>query len=238
MRYLMIASYDGKNYSGFQKQKNANSIQQELENAISVITKEQVNCVASGRTDAKVSAYFQPVHFEIQKEIDTYKFLRSINGILNDDIRVLSITETKLHARFSAKQKTYMYKMYASNIDLPLEKDSLKINPDLNFKNMKKFLNLLVGTHDFIGFRASGGENETTVRTISKIKLMRNGMNYQLLVTGNGFLYKMVRNIVGTMLAVGEGKLNLAEIKPTLFTTFKATHTAKPEYLYLLNVKY
>lgn len=238
MRYLLIVSYLGKNYSGFQIQPNANTIQQTLENAIKIITKTDVNCVPSGRTDAGVSAYCQPVHFEVEKELNEQKFLYSLNGILPEDIKVLSIAKTNLHARFSAKRKTYLYKMYASNIAQPLMSDALQISPNLNFKEMKKFLRLVVGKHDFAGFRASGGINETTVRTIFKAKLFKQGNYIYFTITGDGFLYKMVRNIVGTMLKIGEGKLKLSDIKNQLFTTFKATNTAKPEFLYLLNVEY
>lgn len=238
MRYLLIITYNGKNYNGYQIQPNGITIQQTLENAIKTITKQDVTCVASGRTDAGVSAYFQPVHFDIEKELNLKKFLYSLNGILPEDIKVLSIQKTNLHARFSAKSKTYLYKMYVSNISQPLMNDALQINANLNFKAMKKFLKLLVGTHNFVGFRASGSTNDTTVRTIYSVKLKKQGNYLHFTITGNGFLYKMVRNIVGTMLKIGEGKLSLKEIKPTLFKTFKAINTAKPEFLYLLNVKY
>ena len=234
----MIVQYNGLNYNGFQKQNNKNTIQDKLEDTLFTITKQKVNCVGSGRTDAKVNAYFQPVHFDIEKEINTKKVLTSMNGILPEDIKVLSLTESNLHARFDAKNKTYVYKMYTSDVDLPLYNNALRINPNLNHKGMKKFLKLLVGTHDFKGFMASGSEVETTVRTIYSAKLIKQGNYLKLYIKGNGFLYKMVRNIVGTMLKIGEGKLNLKEIKPTLFSTFKATHTAKPEFLYLYNVKY
>lgn len=239
MRYLMIVQYNGLNYNGFQKQKNGEiTIQSKLEEAIKIILKTETNCVPSGRTDAKVSAYMQPVHFDTIDAIDKTKFLRSINGILPDDIKVLSINETMIHARFTAKQKTYCYKMYVSNIELPLYSNALQISPNLDFKAMKKFLKILVGEHDFKGFMASNSKAETTVRKIFSAKLKKENQYLNFYVTGNGFLYKMVRNIVGTMLKVGEGKLNLKELKSTLFTTFKATNTAKPEFLSLLSVEY
>ena len=238
MRYLLLVTYNGKNYSGYQIQPNATTIQETLENAIKTITKQPVTCVASGRTDAGVSAYCQPVHFDIGKELNEQKFLYSLNGILPEDIKVLSIKQTNLHARFSAIRKTYLYKMYASNIEQPLMNDALQISPNLNFNNMKRFLKLLVGTHDFAGFRASGSETESSVRTIYSAKLKQQGNYLYFTITGNGFLYKMVRNIVGTMLKIGENKLSLKNIKSTLFKSFKATHTAKPEFLYLLNVEY
>ena len=234
----MIVQYNGINYNGFQKQKSGNTIQNFLEDALKTITKEEISCVGSGRTDAKVSAFMQPVHFETEKEIDKQRVLNSLNGILPSDIKVLSLIESNIHARFDAKQKTYCYKMYVSNVDLPLYNNALRISPNLDFKAMKKFLKLLVGTHDFKGFQASGSETETSVRTIYSAKLKKENQYLNFYITGNGFLYKMVRNIVGTMLKIGENKLNLKELKPTLFTTFKATNTAKPEFLYLLNVEY
>lgn len=238
MRYLMIVQYNGKNYNGFQKQPRGNTIQNELENALKIIFKQNILTTGSGRTDAGVSAYMQPVHFDIEKAIDTNKTLKSLNGILNEDIKVLSITPTSLHARFDAKQKTYQYKMYVSDIDLPLYNKALRISPCLDFKAMKQFLKLIQGTHDFKGFRASGSETETTVRTIYKAKLKKENQYLNFYITGNGFLYKMVRNIVGTMLKIGEHKLDLKTLKSTLFTRFKATNTAKPEFLYMVKVKY
>ena len=235
----MIVTYDGKNYSGFQKQKSTNkTIQFELEKAIETITKQQVECVASGRTDAGVSAYRQPVHFDIDFALNEQKFLKSINALLPVEIKVLSIVPTTIHARFSAKRKTYIYKMHVSNIDLPLEKDKLIVKSTLNFKAMKKFCSLITGTHDFSGFKAAGGQTENDVRTIYSAKLLRKGNDLTFAVTGNGFLYKMVRNLVGTMLKIGEGKIDLKQLKPTLFNGFKSTFTAKPEYLFLYNVKY
>ena len=238
MRYLMIVTYNGLNFNGFQTQKNGNTIQNHLNNALKTILKQEVLTVGSGRTDAKVSAYNQPVHFETDVSINPQKFIRSINGLLPNEIKVLSVKQTELHARFSAKQKTYVYKMYLDNIDQPLKQNRLRINENINLKNMKKFVKLLVGEHDFKGFQASGSPTETTIRKIYKAKLITHKNNLTFKITGNGFLYKMVRNIVGTMLSIGEGKINLKQLKPTLFTTFKATATAKPEFLYLFNVKY
>lgn len=238
MKYLMIVQYDGRNYNGFQKQPNKNTIQDNLENALKIILKNETNTIGSGRTDSGVSAYMQPVNFETDIEIDERKTINSLNGILPTDIRVLSLVKSDIHARFDAKNKTYCYKMYVSNIDLPLYSNALRINPSLDFKYMKKFLKMIIGTHDFAGFRASGSETETSVRTIYSAKLKKENQYLNLYISGNGFLYKMVRNIVGTMLKVGEHKLDLNELKSTLFTTFKATNTAKPEFLYLLNVEY
>ena len=235
----MNLTYNGKSFNGFQKQKNTdNTIQSIVENAIKTIVKEEVSITASGRTDAGVSAYCQPVHFDVAKEIDLNKFIRSMNGILPSEVRVLNLKPTNLHARFDAKNKTYVYKMYMSNFVHPLIPDALQVSIDINVKQMQKFSKLLIGIHDFVGFRASGGVNETTTRTIYSAKLIQNKNFLTFKIKGNGFLYKMVRNIVGTMIKVGEGKLSLSELKSTMFTSFKATNTAKAEYLSLLEVQY
>lgn len=238
MRYLMIVQYNGINYNGFQKQNNGNTIQNHLEQALKTVLKEDVTCVGSGRTDAKVSAYNQPVHFDCSKTVNTDKLLYSLNGILPEDIKVKGIKETTLHARFDAKKKTYVYKMYISDVDLPLYNNALKIPSNYNFKAMKKFIKSLIGTHDFEGFKASGSEVESNIRTIYNAKLKREGNYLNFYITGNGFLYKMVRNIVGTMLKIGEGKINLKELKTIIFNSYKSTYTARPEFLYLKEVVY
>lgn len=234
----MIVQYNGKNYCGFEIQKNAKTIQGELNSALKTALKQEVSTTASGRTDAGVSAYCQPVHFDIDININEETLLRSLNGILPAEIKVLSITPTTIHACTAAKRKTYIYKMYISNISLPLYQQALQISPNLNFKAMQKFCKCLKGTHDFAGFQSSGSPTKTTTRTIYKACLKQNGLNLTFSVTGNGFLYKMVRNLVGTMLEIGKGKLNLKQLKPTLFTTYKCKNTAKPEFLYLAQVKY
>ena len=238
MRYLMIVQYNGRNYCGFEKQKNSKTIQGELNKALFTATKQVIATTASGRTDTGVSAYCQPVHFNIAKPIDEAKLLRSLNGLLPDDIKVVSIAPTTIHACTSAKKKTYVYKMYVSNQELPLYADALRISPELNFKDMQKFVKLLKGTHNFAGFQSSGSPTKTTVRTIYNATLKQSGLYLYFTITGNGFLYKMVRNLVGTMLNIGNGKLKLNEVKKELFTTFKSVHTAKPEFLYLANVRY
>ncbi len=238
MRYMMIVMYDGRGFSGFQRQTNSPSVQEELEKAIKIATKSEVTCVASGRTDAFESALCQPVHFDIKDSVDEGRLMRSLNGILPDSIKVLSLFETDLHARFSAKKKTYTYRMYLSNLPLPLYADALRVDGDIDVKKMKKFLRLIRGEHDFAGFMASGSQVKSTIRTIYQATLKKDGLYLNFSITGNGFLYKMVRNIVGTMLSVGSGRLDLETLKGNLFSGYKATYTAPAEFLCLANVEY
>jgi len=240
MRYLLTISYKGEKFCGWQKQKNGNSIQEELENALKILLKEDVLIVGSGRTDAKVNAYKQKAHFDCEKEIGNIsRFLYSLNSILPSDIKVLEMQETDLHARFSAKNKTYLYKMYKSEIELPLKNLELRIDADIDVNSMKECAKKLVGEHDFKNFCATGSEVETTVRTIYSLDIFEKGQDVQLFVSGNGFLYKMVRNIVGLLLEVGKGKVALKDFEEVAFGNKKIVKkTAPPQALYLFDVVY
>ena len=239
MKYLLVISYNGTNFAGFQRQaKGERTIQAELEKSLKILLKQDINVVASGRTDSGVHAYNQVCHIECDEITDFYKFVRSMNGILPADVKVKSIKETKLHARFSAKRKTYLYKMYVSDIDLPLYDNFLRVPTSINFEYMKEASELLVGEHDFANFCASGSEVQSTVRTIYNIKWKKVGEELHFYITGNGFLYKMVRNIVGLLIELGKGKINYEMFKDYAFGNLNKKFTAPAKALYLFNVKY
>ena len=240
MRYLLTITYDGENYAGWQKQSKAKTVQGEIESALKILLKEDVNLVGSGRTDAKVSALGQVAHFETTKQIENLdRFMYSLNGILENNIRILSIKETDLHARFSAKKKTYLYKMYKSNIDLPLKHKSLRIDENIDINNMRECALLLVGEHDFKNFCASGSEVDSTVREINSIEIVESKEDIEFYITGSGFLYKMVRNIVGLLLDVGGGKVTKDQFLESAFGHKEiAKKTAPPYALCLYEVKY
>lgn len=239
MKYLLVVTYDGTNFAGFQRQKKGErTIQEELEKALKILLKQDINVVASGRTDSGVHAYNQVCHIECDEITDFYKFVRSMNGILPADIKVKSIKETKLHARFSAKRKTYLYKMYISDIDLPLYDNFLRLPTDINLQDMKKATAVLEGEHDFANFCASGSEVQSTVRTIYSIEWKKVGEELYFYITGNGFLYKMVRNIVGLFVELGKGKINQQQFKEYAFGKADKKFTAPAKALYLYNVKY
>lgn len=239
MKYLLVVSYNGTNFAGFQKQKKGErTIQEELEKALKILLKQDINVVASGRTDSGVHAYNQVCHIECEKIANFYKFVRSMNGILPDDVKVKSIKETKLHARFSAKRKTYLYKMYISDIDLPLYDNFLRVPTTIDLDGMKQSSELLVGEYDFANFCASGSEVQSTVRTIYDIKWKKVGEELHFYITGNGFLYKMVRNIVGLLIELGKGKIDIEHFKEYAFGGLNKKFTAPAKALYLYNVKY
>lgn len=239
MRYLLTIQYNGENYAGWQVQPNQTTIQGEIEKAIELVARQKVNIVGSGRTDAKVNAIAQIAHFDMQGEIkNESKFVYSLNGVLPEDIKILSIEKTKLHARFSAKKKTYLYKMYMSNTLLPLKYKSLRVEENINIKKMKNCARLLVGEHDFKNFCASNSSVESTIRRIYSCKFIKKGEDIKFFITGNGFLYKMVRNIVGLLIQVGCGKMDKKTFLKRAFGESKNKFTAPSENLYLFSVKY
>ncbi len=239
MKYLLVISYDGTKFAGFQRQKKGErTIQEELEKALKILLKQDINVVASGRTDSGVHAYNQVCHIECDEITNFYKFVRSMNGILPDDVKVKDIKQTNLHARFSAKRKTYLYKMYVSDIDLPLYDNFLRVPTDIDLKNMKDASQLLIGEHDFTNFCASGSDVQSTIRTIYSIKWKKVGEELHFYITGNGFLYKMVRNIVGLLVELGKGKITFEQFKDYTFGNLNKRFTAPAKALYLYNVKY
>lgn len=239
MRYLLTIQYNGENYAGWQIQPNQSTIQGEIEKAIEIITRQKVNIVGSGRTDAKVNAISQIAHFDIDDEIkDESKFVYSLNGVLPEDIKILSVEKTELHARFSAKKKTYLYKMYTSNTPLPLKYKSLRVDENIDIKKMQTCARLLIGEHDFKNFCASNSSVESTIRRIYACKFIKRGEDIEFFITGNGFLYKMVRNIVGLLIQVGYGKIDKRTFLERAFGESKNKFTAPGENLYLFSVKY
>lgn len=239
MKYLLTITYDGTDFAGFQKQsKGERTIQAELEKALKVLLKQDVGVVASGRTDAGVHAYNQVVHFECDEIMDLSKFLHSINGILPNDIKVKDVQPGQIHARFSAKKKTYLYKMYMSDIDLPLFDKMTRISATCDINAMKSAGKLLLGEHNFVNFCASGSEVKSTIRTIYSIKWKRACEYLEFYITGNGFLYKMVRNIIGSLIEVGKGKIPVEKYLDFAFGKFTKRYTAPANSLFLYNVKY
>ncbi len=218
-KYLCVVQYVGKNYCGFQKQNNGNSIQQEIEKAIETATKQKSEIFASGRTDAGVNAIAQTFHFESNTTIPADKLPFAINQFLPNDIKILSAkqVEQDFHARFSVKNKTYQYRAYVSQVELPLKNEQsfwLKKQPDI--KKMKSAAKLLVGEHNFKAFMSAGGQAKTFVRKIFSIKISQKKEDIFFEIKGNGFLYNMVRIIVGTLLEVGYEKKTKSDVKQIL----------------------
>ena len=235
MRYLMVISYDGSKFHGFQRQKNVRNVQGYLENILSKILNEQIIIKGAGRTDAFVHAKYQVAHFDTNKNIKNLK--NNLNKELKD-IKILKIKKVSndFHARHSVKNKTYLYKIDLSNtLD---DNYYLKINYNLDIKAMKKASVLFLGRHNFQNFTAGKRDDyNTTIRSIKIYK--RNNILY-LKFNGLAFYRYMVRNLVGALLEVGKGKVDKEYIKNMLdnYDVDIKLPTAKPNGLYLIKVNH
>lgn len=218
MRYFMTFSYDGSEYNGYQKQPRVKTIQGEIEKNLKKINgNKAVSIHASGRTDAKVHAINQRAHFDLDVDITCEKLKQGLNSLLPDDIYIKSINEVKdnFHARYDVKAKEYIYKINMGQYN-PIEKDYVyQYNKRLDVPEMERALKYLEGTHDFKSFTKVDEEKDDYVRTIVQAVLIRdmkdiNKITISLL--GTGFLRYMVRNIVGTIIEIGEGKRKSEDI--------------------------
>ena len=244
MRNIKITiEYDGKDFNGWQKQPNKLNIQGEIERAIEEITGEKVDLIASGRTDAGVHALAQVANFKIEKDIPIEKIPYALNSKLKKSIRVKSAEEVdeKFHSRYTCKRKTYRYVINNSLQGTAIYRNLQYHFPEkLDEEKMNKGIKYLIGEHDFKSFKASGTSSKSSVRTIYDAKVTRKGEIVTIELTGNGFLYNMVRIISGTLVDVGIGKIKPEDVKDILEARdrLKAGRTLPPTGLYLVDVKY
>lgn len=218
MRYFMCFSYDGSKYNGYQKQPRKKTVQGELEKALTKINSERkVSVVASGRTDAGVHAYNQRAHFDLDKEIKCTRLRQSLNSLIPDDIYIKSICEVsdEFHARFDVKAKEYIYKINMGSYN-PIEKDYIfQYGKRLDISEIERALKYIEGTHDFRSFVKIDEEKDTYTRTIFQTSLIRDSRNVNYItisLLGNGFMRYMVRNIVGFLIEIGEGKYKSEDV--------------------------
>ena len=243
MRNLKITvQYDGTKYCGWQKQPNSPGIQGEIEYAIYEITKEKVNITGSGRTDAGVHALGQVANFKTNSNIPASRIPDALNAKLPKDISIIDCEEVDedFHSRYSAKGKIYRYLIYNKPYRSPLYKDtSYHIRYDLDIDKMRSEAKSLLGTHDFKGFMSSGSSVKDTVRTIYDISITEKEDLIVLEVEGNGFLYNMVRIIVGTLVDIGRGRItkSMEEIIAS-GNRGESGHTAPAQGLFLKKVHY
>ncbi|THE12107.1 tRNA pseudouridine(38-40) synthase TruA [Bacillus timonensis] len=243
-RYKCIISYDGTQFSGYQVQPNKRTVQSDLEHALQNMHKgEHIKIVASGRTDATVHALGQVVHFDSPLSIPVEGWKKALNSLLPDDIRVRSveIVDPEFHARFDVKAKEYRYRLWMSEEPCVFKRQYTHHYPyPLNLNAMKEAAALLVGTHDFTSFCASKTEVQDKVRTIYLIKMEKQDNELILSFIGNGFLYNMVRIIVGTLLEVGSGQKEAKMMTSILAGKDRslAGKTAPGHGLYLYQVYY
>ncbi|MBN2852232.1 MAG: tRNA pseudouridine(38-40) synthase TruA [Clostridia bacterium] len=239
----LTIEYDGSHYAGWQKQKNGPSIQQTLEKAVLQLTGETVIVNGSGRTDAKVHAYGQTASFKTLSSIPPDSFYKALNQKLPDDIKCVASCEVEdsFHARFSATGKHYRYIILNRNVKPAISRNYSGFYKErLDTQAMGLAIKEFEGEHDFRGFMSTGSDVKNTFRTIYETSVNVDGDFIILDFKGNGFLYNMVRIIVGTLIDVGLGKINANDIKDIILSKDRkrAGKTAKASGLYLMAVYY
>ena len=242
-RILLTIEYDGTNYCGWQKQPDQKTIQGEIEESIYKSIGERVELFGSGRTDAGVHALSQTAHFDLNVQVPISKLAYIINNALPDDIVIKKAEEvdSDFHARFSLKKKIYLYKIYNNpEKNAFLSKTSAWVREELDISKMKEGAALLVGEHDFKGLCSSKTCTLNFIRTIYEINIFRQEDFVYVEVVGNGFLYNMVRIIVGTLVDFALDKISLKDIKIAVEEgeRSKAGHTMPPNGLYLKETIY
>ncbi len=216
MRNIKLTiEYDGKDFNGWQKQPKKLNIQGEIERAISEITGEEIELIASGRTDAGVHSLGQTANFKTNSNLPVEKFPIAINSKLKKSIIVKSAEEVdeRFHSRYSVKSKKYRYTINNSEYGSAIFREMEYHFPQkLDIKKMQEAAKYFEGEHDFKGFKASGTSSKNSVRTIYKAEVIKKNDRVYIELTGSGFLYNMVRIISGTLLDVGIGKIKPEEI--------------------------
>ncbi len=247
-RFKVIATYDGTSFSGWQVQTEKKTVQSEIERILEKISGAPVRISASGRTDASVHGLRQVFSFCARTRMSPSQIMRAMNALLDPSIRIkqVSLADDDFHPRFCAEKKIYRYLI----CDFPspfLKNRAWYIREKLNLSRMRKAASFIVGTHDFTSFQASGRKTKNPVRTIEYITIKKEHFCIDpdvrvivINICGTGFLYKMVRNIVGTLVDVGRGRRQPAEIIDIIEARNRnrASVTAPGHGLYLGDVIY
>ncbi|HGF7443986.1 TPA: tRNA pseudouridine(38-40) synthase TruA [Enterococcus faecium] len=246
VRYKAIIAYDGTNFNGFQKQPNGRTVQEEVEKTLQKMANgKEITVFGSGRTDAGVHAIGQVIHFDYPEErpLERMRFALDTQSPEDIAVRQVEIVSEEFHARYLVKEKTYQLRVDIGKPRSPFRRHYASYYPyPLDLGKIQRALPDLLGTHDFTSFCASGSSIEDKVRTIYEAKMEVNETKDELLFTfrGNGFLYKMIRILVGTLLKIGNGRLPEDSIPAIIAKKDRnaAGPTAHPEGLYLYEVKY
>jgi tRNA pseudouridine38-40 synthase len=214
--YKLIIQYDGGRYKGWQRLgKGENTIQGKIENVLSELVGRKIEIIGCSRTDAGVHALAQIANFKIDENLTESEIKNYLNRYLPQDIsitQVMSVPE-RFHARYNSKAKTYLYKIWNEEHTNPfMRKYSMHVKQKLNIERMKKACQYFIGEHDFTAFSNAKSKKKSMVREIYSIDIVENGGFIQIRVRGNGFLYNMVRKIVGTLIEVGLGKIDAEDI--------------------------
>jgi tRNA pseudouridine38-40 synthase len=243
-RLKLIIAYDGAPFAGWQSQSHRNTVQDHLERALERVTGAVVRVHGAGRTDAGVHALAQCAHVDVSKFLLTDRWIKALNALLPYAIRVLrcQYVSHDFHARLSAQGKIYRYRIWTAAILPPFEyRRAWQITQPIDLEILKSAAKHFVGTHDFAAFAANRGKPESsTIRTINSVRVHQKGPCVTIDFDGDGFLYKMVRLMVGTLVKCSLGKMSTDEITSRLRAgkIGSARLTAAAEGLYLVRVRY
>jgi len=244
--FKLTLEYDGSGFKGWQSQSQGErTVQDELERVLFQIFKVRVVAIASGRTDSGVHALGQVVSFKAETKMKSVEILRALRALLPTDMMALDVKEVDLdfHAQYNVKSKTYRYTILNRPYSSAFQRNHCHFFPHpLNLTRMREEAKFFVGKKDFKSFEATdlSRPKHTTVRTIKKMVILKKGHWITIDIQADGFLYKMVRNIVGTLLEAGRGRLAKGEVKRIIQKKdrTKAGETAVPQGLCLMEVKY
>jgi tRNA pseudouridine38-40 synthase len=240
----LTIEYDGGIYHGWQIQPGLRTIQGVVLEQIAQITQQKANLIGAGRTDAGVHALGQVASFKTESTIDLLALQRGLNSLLPSDIVVKAVEEVgeEFHARFSARSKVYQYRILNQPDPSAIWRDYAWFIPhELDLPSMQRCGKLLIGSHDFSSFRASGDESRHSIREVISLEIERREGNFVVLtIEANAFLRGMVRSIVGTLVEVGRGKTSIAEFKEIFEAQDRRRGgmTAPAHGLFLVEVKY
>jgi len=246
VRYKLTIAYDGANFSGWQTQENGTAIQPLIQNALQTVLRHKLDLTGSGRTDAGVHARGQVAHFDTEVAFEPTKLILSLNALLPKEIRILSVEEVApdFHARYSARSKIYHYHLHLSPISDPfLAPYRFHVLGHIEIASLQEATKLFLGTRDFTSFANEahrGSAAHDPVRTLTRFDLMEEPDGVRLELEGDGFLYKMVRNLVGTLLDVARGKITPAQLEAIFAAKDrrKASMALPAHGLFLMQVKY
>ena len=243
-RFKLTLEYDGSAFVGWQRQDNGMSVQQALEEAVFKTCGETVTSHAAGRTDAGVHATGQVAHIDVEKEFAPEKLQAALNFHFKPwpvAIVAAEIAPPDFHARFSATGRAYLYRIVNRRPPLTIEEGrAWLVNAPLDAAAMHEAAQVLIGKHDFSTFRASLCQAQSPVKTLTRLSVSRAGEEIDIIAEARSFLHHQVRNIVGTLRLVGEGKWSKDDVRRALEARdrTKGGPTAPPQGLYLTGVKY
>ncbi len=242
--FKITVEYDGASYHGWQRQKNDRTIQEEIEKALFTMTGKKIALTASGRTDAGVHALGQVANFNCDTDLSSQAFQNGLNSLTRNDIVIIScdIVDENFHSRFDAKSKTYNYRILNRNLPVAINRQyAWFIKKKLDLDAMQLSVRHIIGAHDFKAFEGTGSPRSHTTRRVFKAEIAEQGNGLIVIeIKADGFLRFMVRNIIGTLVDVGLGKITSDDFKEILLSKDRsmAGATAPPQGLFLMKVKY